>query len=132
MTSRALPLLALLALCAAPSLAQAAPEAPARFIPCAWFPVDLHARRLASTTDTGALVRFWTAGSTIRDGENIFGPFVGLRTLGFGWIWRFKDSSFYLGAGAVVETARLFDRQRPLRAMPAVTLGYRLPKGDGQ
>lgn len=113
----------------APAPPAAAPEAPARFIACAWFPVDVKARRLASATDTGVLVRFWTARSTIRDGENVFGPIVGLRTLGFGWIWRFKDSSFYAGAGGVVETARLFDRQKRLQAMPAVMLGYRFPKG---
>lgn len=29
----------------------------------------------------------------------------------------------------VVETARLFDRQKRLQAMPAVMLGYRFPKG---
>jgi hypothetical protein len=102
-------------------------SASARFIPSVWFPIDLHARRLTSTTDVGALVRLWTLGSHVDGGENVFGPVVGPRTVGLGWVWRFRDSSFCAGAAVVVETSRLFDKTKPVAAMPAVTLSYRLP-----
>lgn len=98
-----------------------------RFIPSAWFPVDLHTRRLSTTTDVGVIVRFWSLGSTIHGGENVFGPVIGPRTVGFGWVWRFRDSSLCAGLAGVVETGRLFDKTKTVTVMPAVTLSYRLP-----
>lgn len=98
-----------------------------RFIPSLWYPVDLHAHRLSNTTDAGTLVRFWSLGSTVQGAENVLGPVIGVRTLGLGWVWRLRDSSLMAGVAVVVRTEGLFDRQRPLQAMPAVTLSYRLP-----
>jgi hypothetical protein len=119
--------------CASPvhtqDLTSAQPYNPGpRFIPSLWYPVDLHTRRLSSTTDAGTLVRFWSLGSSVQGAENVLGPLLGVRTLGIGWVWRLKDSSLLAGVAVVVNTESLFDRQRPLRVMPAVTLSYRLPK----
>lgn len=102
------------------------------FIPSLWYPVDLHTRRLSNTTDAGTLVRLWSLGSTVQGAENVLGPVLGVRTLGLGWVWRLKDSSLMMGVAVVVRTESLFDRQRPLQAMPAVTLSYRLPAGSSK
>jgi hypothetical protein len=100
-----------------------------RFILSLWYPVDLQARRLSNTTDAGTLIRLWSFRSpSVEGAEDVIGPVLGVRTLGLGWVWRLRDSSLMAGVAVVVNTEGLFDRQRPLKAMPAVTLSYRLPE----
>lgn len=108
-----------------PPASAATEESRPRFIASAWYLYDQETKRLQDGADVGTHVRFWTLRSTVSGAEHVFGPLVGVRSIGLGWSWRFRDGSFALGAGAVVETEALFDPERPLRVKPAVTLSLR-------
>jgi hypothetical protein len=112
----------LLSLLALPAVAQE--TGPPRFLPSVWFMADLQTKRLMKEADPGTVIRMWTAPSTVKGGENLFGGMVGLRSLGVAWVWRFKDGGLAFGLGAVVETGALFDQEKPLKLRPAVTLSF--------
>jgi hypothetical protein len=102
---------------------------PPRFLPAAWYIVDPETEKLEEGADVGTAIALWRFRSTVREAENTFGPLIGLKSIGFGWVFRLKDSSFMMGLGAVVKTQALFDPEEELRLMPAVTLSLRREGG---